>query len=93
MATESWIPEVQVVALDTLANMNDMASLPLFIAAMDNPAEVVRVVGYRGALRYYGGTLPEDLQYNVKDTEEERGRVTSKLLENSYQSPSPITLK
>lgn len=89
LAAESMDPEVEVVALTTLAERNDRASLPLFIAAMDNPEEAVRVVAHRGVLRFYGGALPDDLQYSPKDNPDERSRVTSKLLE-IYESPPPV---
>jgi len=80
---ESKDPEVAIIALHGLVAYLNTDSIPLFIERLDDPEKAVRFAAYEDLKRFYSGTLPNDIKYNVDDPPANRSKVINQL--QNYQ--------
>ena len=87
LAKESKDAEVLAQAFKGLAARSDKETLPQFFMAMNHADAKVRKAAYAGVLKFNGGALPEDLEYNEDAPAEERALVARRLQEIHEKGP------
>jgi len=76
---EAKDPEVVVIALHNLGGLFDYQSLPIFFKALEHSDKKVREAAHGDLSRYFGGSLPNGIQYHVVDSPEHHREAVQKL--------------
>jgi len=81
VAKESKDPEVQTIALSRLLSLRDRDSLPLCFDGLSHSSKEVREKVCYALRAYYGGSLPEELEYSADAPADGLAQVVAKLNE------------
>jgi len=77
VAGESQDPDIKAMAMNGL--FGDYASIDLFLDNMNDNSEEVREVAGQGAKQFFGGTLPEGIEFDATADSADRLKVAQRL--------------